>query len=290
MKFPMMKSLTSTLLICISFTAAAQEFSNKNLQQMVDAERAFARMAKEQNRRDAFLFYLSDDVITSGPNGPQKGKTEIEKQPVTNDLLTWEVAFCDIAASGDFGYNTGPYEYRGNKTDDQRVSFGQFNSVWKKQSDGSWKNVLDIGTRHREPHGEIKLTTSLKPAVVKAGRKKKSEGNDFLDEEKKFLEAAKENAMAAYQKYLSSESRIVHTGKLPLITLQEKEQYLQGFKWPDNVQLISGESASSNDLAFVYGTAEMRMNQSPQKFIATYVRIWKREGSDWKIVLDVLSY
>jgi len=54
----MKKLLSLSVTIFTFFLAQAQDFSNKNLQSLVDAERAFARMAKEKNTRDAFLANL----------------------------------------------------------------------------------------------------------------------------------------------------------------------------------------------------------------------------------------
>jgi hypothetical protein len=121
---------------------------NARLRTMVEAERAFAKMAKEQNRRDAFLFYLADDVVTAGPDGPVRGKESIKKQSVKPDWLSWDVADAGIAAAGDMGYTTGPWEYYRNKTDEKPIAFGNFNSIWKVQPDGHWKNILDIGTQY----------------------------------------------------------------------------------------------------------------------------------------------
>src|SRR5262249_14261402 len=111
------------------FLSRAQ-FSNPNLQAMVDAERAFIAMAKEQNTRDAFLFFLSDDAVTTGPEGPRTGKESIRNQPVSAGWLNWEVTYCDIAASGEMGYNTGPWEFRVQKTDETPVAYGEFHSIW----------------------------------------------------------------------------------------------------------------------------------------------------------------
>lgn len=287
-----MKLTLSACLALISSCVFAQEFSNTNLQAMVDTERAFSKMAKDQNRKDAFLFYLSDDVITSGPDGPIIGKTEIEKQPVTNDWLHWEVAFCDIVASGDFGYNTGPYEYRVNKTDEKPVGYGQFNSVWKKQTNGVWKNVLDLGTRHGATNEKTILTTSARLLKSKKIRCEFTRDN-FLEIEKMFLKEYQQNKTAAYKKYLSSEARIVHSGKLPIINTEEKEKFVEESTNYSNMHGMGGDVAASKDLGYAYGTLDISLerNGKSETRKATYVRIWKKEdGKNWKIVLDVLSY
>ncbi len=56
----MKKLLSLSVTIFTLLLAQAQEFPNKNWQSLVDSERAFARMAKEKNTRDAFLANLID--------------------------------------------------------------------------------------------------------------------------------------------------------------------------------------------------------------------------------------
>ena len=286
-------AFTGLLIILLPFVLLAQK-TNPDLQAMVDAEHAFAQMAKDQNTRDAFLYFLTDDVITSGPSGPIKGKEGIKKQEVNSSWLFWEVAFSDIASSGDFGYNTGPWEYRANKTDEKAVAFGDFNSIWKKQPNGSWKNALDIGIRHEEPASKVTWTTSslsFKPSNRKS--KASPDITSLLEKENELLAWFERRGNHAFESHLSTESRICRTGLLPIITKQEKQKFFSETNLPVRLHLIGGEVASSNDLGYVYGTAEVpainKDGQSENK-IATYFRVWKKEGKDWKIVLDVLSY
>jgi ketosteroid isomerase-like protein len=286
-------AFTGLLIIILPFVLPAQT-TNPDLQAMVAAERAFAQLARDQNTKDAFLYFLTDDAITSGPSGPIKGKEGIKNQEVNSSWLHWEVAFSDIAGSGDFGYNTGPWEYRANKTDEKAVAFGEFNSIWKKQADGSWRNALDIGVRHGEPASKVAWTTSSLPLNPS---KRKSKANpditSLLEKENELLAWFEKRGNHAFESHLSSESRICRTGLLPIITKQEKQKFFIETNLPTRLHLIGGEVASSNDLGYVYGTAEVQTankdGQSENK-IATYFRVWKKEGKDWKIVLDVLSY
>jgi len=58
----------------------------------------------------------------------------------------------DIAASGDLGYTLGTYELRAkDEAGKATVAYGKYCSVWKKQPDGSWKWVVDVGTSSPEP-------------------------------------------------------------------------------------------------------------------------------------------
>ncbi|GHN01457.1 hypothetical protein WSM22_29460 [Cytophagales bacterium WSM2-2] len=271
----------------------AQDFKNANLQAIVDAERAFINMAKEQNTRDAFLFYLSDDVVTTGPNGPIIGKEHLKKQQPNTSWLFWEVAYSDIAASGDFGYNTGPWEFRQKKTDEKPVAFGEFNSIWKKQSDGSWKNVLDIGVRHGAPIEKVVVATSERPLTKITKAKSASGKEDVLKTERDFLAQLTKNKEVAYSTFLSTEARLVHSGNLPVIKTEEKQKFINSIVVPDNLQLMEGDAASSNDLGYVYGKGEVKVTKDgkTETKIAVYFRVWKKEdGRNWKIVLDVLSY
>lgn len=283
-----MKRLVFFIVLVQLVAPAVGQSVNPNLQAMVDAEKAFIKMARTQNRRDAFLYYLSDSAVTQGPNGPIKGKARIQAQPIADDLLDWEVGYSDIAASGDFGFNTGPWYYRQKKTDEKPVAFGEFNSVWKKQSDGNWKNVLDIGISHGPVTEPITWSSSKKPSNGTKSRKMGA----ALAAEKSFAAELAKGRKAAYRKAIGEEVRMMVVGHLPFVGPSTLDRYLNACPPQQNARILGTETASSGDLGYVYGTVDATVTKDgkSQTKTATFVRIWKFEGGKWKIVLDVLTY
>jgi len=60
--------------------------------------------------------------------------------------LLWTPLGGGVSASGDLGYTYGTYEFRSRDEDGKLGStYGKYATIWRKQSDGSWKVVLDMG-------------------------------------------------------------------------------------------------------------------------------------------------
>jgi ketosteroid isomerase-like protein len=58
----------------------------------------------------------------------------------------------DISSSGDMGYTYGTYEFASSDRNGKPVvDHGKYTTIWKKQKDGSWKVVLDMGNAGIEP-------------------------------------------------------------------------------------------------------------------------------------------
>lgn len=270
----------------------AQEFSDPDLQSLVNAERAFSQMAKEKNTRDAFIAYFNDDVVTSAPGqGPRKGKKHLEEQTPNESWLHWYPVFSDIAASGDFGYNTGPWEFRQKRTDENPVAFGEFVSIWKKNAQGEWKVAVDIGIGHAAPKGKPSLTTSA--VKLKTLKHRSKGGKDELFEiERKFISDLAQNGITAYTNLLSDEARLYRPGIEPIIGKPEVQQILSTQQSKVRYTFVDGETAPSNDLAYVYGKAsvELVVDGVTKTRQCSYMRFWKKEdGKHWKIVLDLIS-
>jgi ketosteroid isomerase-like protein len=69
--------------------------------------------------------------------------------------LTWEPLQADVGAAGDLGYTNGRYEARvRDATGNPVVRTGRYLTVWKRQPDGSWKVVRDIGVQGPPPAGQ----------------------------------------------------------------------------------------------------------------------------------------
>jgi ketosteroid isomerase-like protein len=104
-----------------------------------------------------YMSYYAEDAAEL-PNGDDilQGKEIISKTmgflDDKNNHLTWTPVFADMAASGDLGYTYGTYEFRSKDKDGKAVTkHGKYASVWKKQKDGSWKVVMDMGNSSSDP-------------------------------------------------------------------------------------------------------------------------------------------
>lgn len=287
----MRAQLTASFLFILSIVLA-QEPSGTNLQSMADAERAFAQMAKEKNTRDAFLHFLTDDAVTSAPGqGPRSGKKHLEQQPVNESWLYWYPVYSDIAASGDFGFNTGPWEFRQKRGDEKPVAFGEFVSIWKKNPQGEWKVAVDIGIVHGPPtDAAVTWTTTAIPLKRKLPQSPVK--NESLEIERQFIREFSKTGNAVYTGLISSEARFYRSGSDPSTTKEKIQELLKSPGPKITYNVMGGEAASSGDLAYVYGTAtsEIVKEGVTQTRTSSYMRFWKKEdGKNWTIVLDLIS-
>jgi ketosteroid isomerase-like protein len=66
--------------------------------------------------------------------------------------ISWHPDKAGIARSGDLGYTSGPYEETFTDVTGKTVSDkGKYLTVWKKQSDGSWKVLFDMSSTDLPP-------------------------------------------------------------------------------------------------------------------------------------------
>src|SRR5438128_921891 len=158
-RFKLGLSATKNILVCSLALASIalpqkEDVRQANRLAVVKAERAFARAAALKGTRDAFLEFLADDGIIFQP-GPVNGKQFWQARTPRKGRLSWEPIFADVSLAGDMGYTTGPYEFRPNGAGDKPTAFGQYFTIWKKQTDGSWKVALDRGTSNPQPSGPV---------------------------------------------------------------------------------------------------------------------------------------
>lgn len=289
-----MKKLLVFLIAAAISPVVRAQFSNADLNAVIAAEAAFAQMAKDKNTRDAFLYFLHDDAVTTGPNGPATGKERLRKQQPNASLLSWEATFGDISSAGDLGYDTGPWKFYPTRTDSVPAAWGHFHSVWRKQPDGMWKNVLDIGISHDSLFAHEELHTTSMPLKAPAVKVSALDATvSLMNQEKAFVADVNEKGMAAYGPVASKEIRFSRQGEPPIITAEDKASFLKRTSLYSNQKLVDGGISSSGDLGYVYGTADAIdvSNGNQENKRATYLRVWKKEnGKDWKIVLDVLTF
>lgn len=115
--------------------------------EMIQADRDFSKLSEEKGSKAAFLEYIDSDGVLLRPNQmPQKGANAINIISQENDtgyIMTWEPTGGSVCKSGDMGYTYGIYRIQFKNKDS--VQKGTYVSVWKKQTDGKWKFVMDSG-------------------------------------------------------------------------------------------------------------------------------------------------
>ena len=115
-----------------------------------DVEVAWAKDSATKNP-DNFAKYYADDAVLLLPNAPiLNGKQAIagavkEMMSDPNFALDFTGTSADAAKGGDMVYTTGTYTMTMSDAKKQPMTDkGKYVTVFKKQTDGSWKAVADI--------------------------------------------------------------------------------------------------------------------------------------------------
>jgi ketosteroid isomerase-like protein len=192
--------------------------------------------------------------------------------------LRWYPEFAEVAASGDFGYTTGPSEFRFKKGNEKADHKGYFNSIWKKDSNSEWKVLLDIGTPSPQSvYDESKTAYTLTKKPDDRNSKGKNVTSDDIIKkmEEEFIKA--HSSEKGYAKYGMQLTRYYRPGAIVSKGSPAANDTLQ-FK------LAGTGLASSGDMGYAYGYVEAGSKTG------NYLRVWKKETKVWRIVLDAATY
>src|SRR5262245_40655603 len=193
--------------------------------ELVNTERAFAKLAVERGVRESFIAYFADDGIGFAPH-PHKVKEAFSNSPAPATrppvTLNWAPVYGDIAQAGDLGWNTGPTVIEDTGPEKEPTRNGMFFSVWKKQTDGSWRVALDLGAD--TPAAVAQLNAPYRTSYRASGKKPavnvnvEEEVSGLLKVEREFLAEAKTSGLGqAYQNRLSDDARIHRPGVMPVV-------------------------------------------------------------------------
>jgi len=256
------------------------------LQEMVKTEQAFSKMAEKKNARDAFMTFIADDGLLFRP-GAVNGKKWMLEHPVPasdkKPLLAWQPAFAGMAASGDMGFTTGPWEAKADINDEKPVGYGHFVTVWKKQADGSWRFVVDLGISHPQSGGPQAHW------VPEDTEKKTFKPVDGTTARKSLLDRDQGYAVAEFAAYASPDVRLYRANSLPFIGRDAAAAELAKTKGTIMWHPISADVSQAGDLGYTHGTYEVSDDTKKVTERGSYVRIWKKEQGAWRIVMDVTN-
>lgn len=276
--FALATTLAAALGGCV--TAPPASTQEAMLDQVANAERGFAARSREAGMKQAFLDNLEPGAILLRPDIVD-GRKWIEDRPDPPIVLDWKPVFVDVAAAGDLALSTGPWKLTSKADAARAPSYGQFVSIWRRALDGTWKVALDHGISHQ---GAALWDAPLGSGAATAASDEHAGGDLAASEARFAADAARQGVRAGFAAQASDRVRVYREGQAPLLgkaaALAVEEAR------PRDYRTERFAVSRSNDFAWVlgsYGTAGIATRE------AWVVRVWRREPSGWKIVLDVVT-
>jgi len=264
----------------------AQAQDPQALQRMVATERAFAAATAEIGVRDGFLTFFADDAISlaAGKDGAsatvkpaKEGLRALtpQKLPLLNQLL-WEPFTGHVSSDGTLGWLTGGYANLALTTKDL-VGQGAYFSVWKHQSDGTWRVWIDEGiTLPTVWRDASPFRVAPEPDAGTAG-----DSNETIDA----AERAVMSGGVAWRARLSAGVRLHRNGRMPLVNRDEAAEWTDGTFRSIKYTVLKQEVAASSDLAVTVGGYDAMTRAAAEH--GTWVRVWKRDVTGrWRIVFE----
>ena len=253
---------------------AALPATDANARSLAAAETAFAHESESKGMRTAFLNALSEDSIVFQPD-PQNGRKVWQAKKDSGGRLRWQPVLAVVAASGDFGYTTGPWIFK-KSAEDKEAACGQFVSIWRQEK-GTWKLLFDLGTDDPAPSP---VTPALQFVDNHAPNESTATARKTLFQQDRAYAAA---PAAKFSAVAADAIRLYRPDKLPVIGKAAAEAALQAATAPITFGEPKGEIAPSGDLGFAWGEYS-----APEKS-GYYLRIWrKNEAGQWQLALDLL--
>jgi ketosteroid isomerase-like protein len=149
----MIKIAIAVLLLLPASVVIAKQKSPQGAELLRQLEADFAADVAKHGH-DAFLTYFAEDGVEVVDGGGFDTKDAMRKQPPWPEgtTLTWTPIHAEMSGSGDLGYTYGNYVYTAKNKDGKLVAnYGKYTSIWKKQKDGQWKVVVDVGNSSPDP-------------------------------------------------------------------------------------------------------------------------------------------
>lgn len=256
-----------------------------DLQKLVETEKEFARVAAEKGTKTAFLTYLADDGIIFNPT-EVNGKLSWKNRQESPALLAWNPVWADVSSNGKLGYTTGGWEYRPKGKTDKATAYGEYVTIWQKQSDGQFRAMLDIGIGHPAKS----LSSAAWRSPFDAGRGTPN-GNGVGDEI--FTDIFSNTSMAnGYFNYLAEDAIVLREGHLPFTGKKPAFLGLEKLEkeFPDSsfLKFSANTSKIFGNMMYAWGVYSLtHKDKSVSRW--NFVQIWKHRAGKWQIVLDIFN-
>ncbi|MGZ8997651.1 MAG: nuclear transport factor 2 family protein [Allosphingosinicella sp.] len=242
---------------------------------VIAAERAFAARHQSVSVKQAFTEFAAPDGVALTAEGTKNVQAFIATWPDRGDkgFIVWWPDFAGIARSGDLGFTTGPASFGGGGR------YSDYFTVWKKQPDGSWKWLIDQGTKRGAkpaggPDGPVAIVDAAAPQELDARREKlRLFAVDDREGGVRLSDFAPEARLLGWRdEPVNGRGAIAaaRTGRNDLETEQD-----------------GGGVSAAGDLGWTYGYVGWTEAGQPKR--GPYLRVWQRRDDGWKILVESIG-
>ena len=282
------------LLVCVLAAGCAPPpFRSQQdaLATMVQTEMAFAQVAARAGTRAAFLRFLSDDGLLFGPQ-PVNGRQFWEGQPAARDTLTWQPSYAQIAESGDYGFVTGPYEWRFGRPG-AAPERGVYVNVWRRQGE-RWRLAAGMavpeGPVPNPPARRWRPPTRFNTAIAPIGSNRGPLRRNLLAADSVFGEwAGRQGLAVALDRFAADSVRLLRPRTIPVENLSDARAH-PAAALPQPSFAEDAEVSRAGDFGWVRGRFYVPRPSGGYQTSGSYLRIWRRPfRGDWKLLLDVTT-
>lgn len=277
---------------------AGAENREAGLKELADAERAFAKLSLAKGVAHSFHENFAEDGIGFSPQ-PVKVKAEMAKRPPLDPskpraTLDWYPVLSDLASSGEMGFNLGPSLLTPAPGDDKvKPRHGYFFSVWKRQADGKFKVMLDIGSDTSGPAAgdspEAWRAVRIEPWTAPPNVSIDKETTTLREQDAALAVAiAKRGAADAYGDVLAADFRKFDNTFAPAMDKAGVTAHLEqiGARADRTFTVQHAEVAKSADVGYTWGSY-VTPRAAPET--GHYAHYWRKDSKGrWRLVVEII--
>lgn len=271
-------------LLAFALAAQAQQPTlPPRYESLAQAEREFASAGAREGVQKAFLAHFAEDAVVLRPFATP-APAWYRAHPDGPGKLIWGPQYVAVSAASDLGLSSGPWRYEAERDGKPVIAHGHFFSIWRRDAQGHWQVLFDHGVGNPAPAVAVEDTQLVPLALPES----KTPAATVIRSRTEALSAA-DNALRD-RLARDPEKAYAAVATAQTLWLREGSPPTQGNAPPGNGGQACGcgpraglTVAASGDLAYTLGGAESA------RASGTDVRVWRFEGSAWKLLADVTA-
>jgi len=259
---------------------------------VLDADAAFAGLSAERGQQAAFQSFLASDGVVFRPTAVV-GRDWLATHEQASGRLEWIPAAAAVDCSGQLAVTTGPWLY--SNTEGGEPVAGHYLSIWRQEADGAWVVVLDHGIddgRSESAPGPLQAALdALWPAAAPRPCDGKGEPKGLAKADGQLNDAIRSKGIDVALRQFAAIGALAYRDESPPAPL--------GDPWPADAATVgrtvdartqSAIASPGSDMGYTYGEiVEPAESGEVPRIRAIYVRLWRHDGHDWRVALDMLT-